>query len=67
MAEQMLTVIRQASGNDQSVLHLFETFSTSTVAIHAIRSFDEGLQLYGMLDVDAEGEEDVGVDGDGTC
>jgi len=30
----------------------------------AIRSFDEELQLYEMLDLDAEGEEDVGVDVD---
>jgi hypothetical protein len=30
----------------------------------AIRSFDEELQLYEMLDLDAEGEVDVGVDVD---
>ena len=30
----------------------------------SIRSFDEELQLYEMLDLDAEGEEDVGVDVD---
>ena len=30
----------------------------------SIRSFDEELELYEMLDMDAEGEEDVGVDVD---
>ena len=30
----------------------------------AIRSFDEELQLYEMLNLDVEGEEDIGVDVD---
>ena len=46
---------------------LFDFNRSHWVDMHAraaIRSFDEELQLYEMLDLDAEGEEDVGVDVD---
>lgn len=58
------------SGNHQLVLHLFDFNCSHWVDIHAgptICSFDEELQLYGMLNLDVEGEGDVDVDVQGTC
>jgi len=46
---------------------LFDSSRSPWVEIYSrsvIRSFDEELTLYEMLDLDADGEEDVGVDVD---
>ncbi|KAJ6612744.1 hypothetical protein B0H10DRAFT_1952134 [Mycena sp. CBHHK59/15] len=45
--------------------HLFDFENQTWIAVHersAHRSFDEELELYKMLDLDAEGEDDEGLD-----
>lgn len=60
--------VRQSPIGVTPIRNLFDFNRSHLVYIHArsaIRSFDEELQLYEMLDLDAEGEKDgVNVDDD---
>ena len=59
--------VRQSPIGVVPIQTLFDFNRSHWVDMHArsaICSFDEELQLYKMLDLDAEGEEDVGVDVD---
>lgn len=59
--------VRQSPIGVTPIGNLFDFNRSHWANIHAgsaIRSFDEELKLYEMLDLDAEGEDDVGVDVD---
>lgn len=61
------TPVRLSSIGLTPIRSLFDFTRSHWVDMHlktSIRSFDEELRLYEMLDLDAEGEDDVGIDVD---